>query len=309
MQTRPVAVDSPYAALLGAVPVRAETVRVLGSDTRFWDYGAPDAAVTIIAVHGYRGEHHGLEPVIAHLAGLRVIGPDLPGFGESTPMTEADHSVAGYGAWLRGFVAALGLPRHPVILGHSFGSIVVSHAIADGLDAPRLILLNPIAAPALKGPQAVMTWLTMLWYRIGRFLPERAGTAWLGNPAIVRFMSVMLAQSKDRRLRRWIHDQHATYFSRYSDRDTVVAGFKASIGSDVSEVAGSLTMPTLLVGASNDPITTVAAYERLHELIPGSDLVILPGVGHLIHYEKPREAAGEIVRFLGVGQVVGDELT
>ncbi len=298
------AVDSPYAALLGAVPVRAHAVRVLGSDTHYWDYGPMDAAATVIAVHGYRGEHHGLEPVVAHLAGVRVISPDLPGFGESTPLTETDHSIDGYAAWLRGFVAALDLPVDPVILGHSFGSIVVSHAIADGLETPKLILLNPIAAPALKGPQAVMTWLTLLWYRVGRLLPERAGAAWLGNRGIVRFMSGMLAQSKDPALRRWIHDQHATFFSRYSDRDTVVEGFRASIGSDVSEVAGSIHVPTLLVGASNDPITTVAAYERLHELIPGSELVILQGVGHLIHYEKPREAAEAIVDFLGSGRVV-----
>ena len=299
------AVDSPYAALLGAVPVRVGEVRVLGSETHFWDYGPEDAAATVIAVHGYRGEHHGLEPVVAHLAGLRIISPDLPGFGDSTPLTEREHTIDGYAAWLRGFVAALDLAQPPVILGHSFGSIVVSHAIADGLETPKLILLNPIAAPALKGPQAAMTQLTLLWYRVGRALPERAGAAWLGNRAIVRFMSGILVQTKDRELERWIHDQHATYFSKYSDRDTVIAGFRASIGSDVSEVVDSITMPTLLVGASNDPITTVAAYERLHELIPGSELVILQGVGHLIHYEKPREAAEAIVGFLGVGSVVG----
>jgi pimeloyl-ACP methyl ester carboxylesterase len=298
-----VAVESPYAALLGEVPVRAHAVRVLGSDTHYWDYGPVDAATTVIAVHGYRGEHHGLEPIVAHLAGLRIISPDLPGFGDSTPLRDADHSIEGYASWLREFVAALDLAQQPVILGHSFGSIVVSHAIAGGLETPKLILLNPIAAPALKGPQAVMTWLTLLWYRVGRLLPERAGAAWLGNRGIVRFMSVMLAQSKDKTLRRWIHDQHATYFSRYSDRDTVIAGFRASIGSDVSEVAGSIHVPTLLVGASNDPITTVAAYHRLQGLMPSSQLVILQGVGHLIHYEKPREAAEAIVAFLGSGSV------
>lgn len=299
------AVASPYAALLAAVPVREGAVEILGSRTRYWDYGPADAPVTLVAVHGYRGEHHGLEPVVAHLRGVRVIAPDLPGFGESSPLTGTDHSVEGYGRWLAAFIDALGLPERPVVLGHSFGSIVVSHAVADGLQTPKLILLNPIAAPALKGPNGVMTRLTLLWYRIGRALPDRAGAAWLGNPAIVRFMSQLLAQSKDAELRRWVHDQHRTYFSRYSDRDTVVEGFRASIGSDVSEVAGRLRLPTLLVGASNDPITTVAAYERLHAAIPGSELHIIQGVGHLIHYEKPREAAKQIVRFLGAGGVAG----
>lgn len=291
-------VVSPYAALLAAVPVRHGEVEVLGSRTRYWDYGPLDAPVTIVAVHGYRGEHHGLEPVVAHLDGIRVIGPDLPGFGESTPLTESDHSVEGYGRWLAAFVRALDLASPPVILGHSFGSIVASHAVAQGLETPKLILLNPIAAPALKGPNAFMTRLTLLWYRIGHALPERAGSAWLGNRAIVRFMSGLLAQTEDAQLRRWVHDQHRTYFSRYSDRDTVVEGFRASIGSDVSEVARELTMPTLLVGASNDPITTVAAYQRLHEAIPGSTLHIIQGVGHLIHYEKPREAAEQIMAFV-----------
>ncbi len=141
---------------------------------------------------------------------MRIISPDLPGFGDSTPLTRRLTTPStGYAAWLREFVAALDLPVKPVILGHSFGSIVVTHAIALGLETPKLILLNPIAAPALKGPQAVMTWLTLLWYRVGRLLPDRAGAAWLGNRGIVRFMSVMLAQSKDKALRRWIHDQHA----------------------------------------------------------------------------------------------------
>ena len=43
-------------------------------------------------VHGYRGDHHGLEPVIAAAAdGVRIISPDLPGFGESTPLDGTGH--------------------------------------------------------------------------------------------------------------------------------------------------------------------------------------------------------------------------
>jgi pimeloyl-ACP methyl ester carboxylesterase len=87
---------NPYAHLVAETPVREASVQVLGSTTRYWDYGPQDASVTIIAVHGFRGEHHGLEPVIAHLSAtgagveaIRVINPDLPGFGASTPMTEA----------------------------------------------------------------------------------------------------------------------------------------------------------------------------------------------------------------------------
>lgn len=297
-------VPSPYADLLDAVPPSVETIEVLGSRTRYWTYGPADGA-PLVVVHGYRGDHHGLEPVIAHLDGVRVISPDLPGFGDSSPLAGLSHDIDGYSAWLSAFVRALGLEGAP-ILGHSFGSIVVSHAVANGLGTSRMILVNPIAAPALSGPNGVMSRLTLLYYRMGRALPEKLGSALLSSWLIVRFMSVFLAQTKDRGLRRWIHDQHHTYFSRYANRDSVVEGFEASISSDVSMVAGAIGVPTLLVGADRDPITTVGAQERLAELFPDARLEIIRGVGHLIHYEKPREAAAAIVEFLGTGRVVGD---
>jgi pimeloyl-ACP methyl ester carboxylesterase len=132
---------------------------------------------------------------------------------------------------------------------------------------------------------------------------SRFGARLLSNWGIVRGMSVFLAQTKDPQLRRWIHDQHHTYFSSYANRDTVVEGFEASISSDVSMFASRIAQPTLLIGADNDPITTVAAQEKLETLFPDARLVILKGVGHLVHYEKPREAAEYLVEFLGAGRV------
>ncbi|MBC7591992.1 MAG: alpha/beta hydrolase [Salinibacterium sp.] len=295
--------DSPYAALLADTPPREGTVDVLGVATHFWEYGPRDAATTVVVVHGYRGEHHGLEPVIAHLRGLRIISPDLPGFGESGAMVGRTHDIAGYTAWLGGFVASMGVDGTAVILGHSFGSIVVSSAVAGGLRTPRMILVNPIAAPALEGPNAVMSRVTLTYYRAGRALPERLGKSLLSNWLVVRFMSIFLAQSKDPALRRWIHSQHHLYFSRYANRDTVVEGFEASISRDVSMFASAIAVPTLLIGADRDPITTVADQQTLANLFPDARLEILKGVGHLVHYEKPLEAATLIVDFLKDGSL------
>jgi pimeloyl-ACP methyl ester carboxylesterase len=278
-------------------------MRIMGGDTRYWVYGPEDATMTVIVVHGYRGEHHGLEPVIAQLRDIRIISPDLPGFGESSALVGIKHDIAGYSEWLRAFVDGLGVRGTAVIVGHSFGSIVSAAAVAGGLETPRLILINPIAAPALAGPNAFMSRLTLIYYRAGRALPERLGAALLSSWVIVRFMSVFLAQSKDPALRKWIHDQHHTYFSRYATRDSVVEGFEASISSDVSMYAARITTPTLLIGADHDPITTVEAQRTLETLFPDARLVILEGVGHLVHYEKPREAAAQLVEFLGAGSL------
>jgi pimeloyl-ACP methyl ester carboxylesterase len=301
-------VESPYAALVAATPVSERTVTVLGSETHYWTYGQADAPTTIVVVHGYRGEHHGLEPVIAHLRGIRIIAPDLPAFGVSTPMTEAPHSIDGYARWLAEFVETLGLggssnTDSAVILGHSFGSIVAAAAVAGGLETPRLILINPIAAPALRGPKAILTWLTVLYYETARILPDRAGRALLASPLIVRVMSSVMTETKDPVLKEWIDAQHDEYFSDFATPSTVVEGFHASIGSDVSEFAGRIHVPTLLIGAEKDPITRLSKLHELAENIEDSMLVVLPDVGHLIHYERPREAATAIVSFLGSGRV------
>ncbi|HNP15754.1 MAG TPA: alpha/beta fold hydrolase, partial [Terrimesophilobacter sp.] len=112
---------SPYAAQLDKIPVEHREVAILGSETRYWVYGPEDAETTIVVVHGYRGEHHGLEPIVAHLPEYRFISADLPGFGESTPLKDQSHSIDGYAAWLDAFMAALEVRGTAVVLGHSFG--------------------------------------------------------------------------------------------------------------------------------------------------------------------------------------------
>ena len=97
-----------------------------------------------------------------------------------------------YVAWLTEFAAAVA--PGAVILGHSFGSIVTSAAVARGLATPRLILINPIGAPALEGPKGIMTRLAVLYYALGARLPERLGTALLRNRLIVRVMSITMAK-------------------------------------------------------------------------------------------------------------------
>ena len=290
---------SPYAARLGEIPVVRREARIAGGTTAYWVYGPDDADVpTIIAVHGFRGEHHGLEPVIAFLPGVRVISPDLPGFGETAPVPGREHDLSLYAGWLTEFARTVA--PGAVIVGHSFGSIVASAAVAGGLQTPRLVLINPIGAPALEGPKGVLTRLAVLYYTLGARLPERIGTALLRHPLIVRVMSVTMAKTGDPALRRFIHDQHDTYFSRFADRDVLHDAFVTSVSHDVRAFAGVIDVPTLLIAAQRDDITPIEAERRLATMFRDAELVEIADVGHLIHYETPAEAAGAIRRFLRI---------
>jgi pimeloyl-ACP methyl ester carboxylesterase len=277
-------VPSPYAARLDHVRVRRDEAEVLGGRTAYWTYGPEDAETTVLAVHGFRGDHHGLESVVAFLPGVRVI---MPG---------REHDIDAYAQWLTAFADQVA--PGAVILGHSFGSIVVSAAVAGGLRTPRLILVNPIGAPALEGPKAVLTRLAILYYALGARLPERAGTELLRNRIVVRIMSLAMVKTSDPAVRRFVHDQHDTYFSDFADREVLREAFVTSVSHDVREYAPHIAVPTLLVAAQRDDITPIEAERALAPLFPDATLVEIAHVGHLIHYEAPAEAAAAIRRFL-----------
>jgi pimeloyl-ACP methyl ester carboxylesterase len=298
---------SPYAALLAEVPPVVDSVEVLGTATKYWAYGPSDASTTLVLVHGYRGDHHGLEPVVAQLRDVRIIAPDLPGFGGSEPFRDRAHDIAGYAAWLGDFVAALGL-GNAVVLGHSFGSIVVSHAVASGvLNPPKLILVNPIAALATSGPNVALTRVAVLGYKASARLPQAVGRWLIGSWGVVRVMSNVMATTSDKATRAWIHGQHHAYFSDFATMTSVVEGFEASVSQTVGDVASTISIPTLLIGAELDPITSVPAVHALADSMPDATLRMIPGVGHLIHYEQPRAAAEFIVEFLGAGRLADPE--
>lgn len=299
--------DSPITVDLAARE-RAHVLDVAGNAVHYWDYaavgssgtasGSPTAR-TIVMVHGFRGDHHGLERVVELLPGHRIIMADLPGFGSSPAFAHGRHDVPGYVTFLGDFLDALDLSPDTVLLGHSFGSIVVSHFVAatPGRVYP-LILLNPIASPALEGPKGIMTKLAVFYYWASARLPATLGNALLRSRIIVHIMSVTMAKTRKKSLLAFIHGQHHAYFSGFANRDMLLESFQASASGTVREVATDLVLPTLLIAGANDEIATLPKQHELLELLPDGELLVIDKVGHLIHYETPEPAAAAITDFL-----------
>lgn len=252
------------------------------------------AKQTIIMIHGFRGTHHGLALIAKRLEKrFTVIVPDLPGFAKGNSLKK--HDLDGYVTWLDGFVKKQNLKEKPLLLGHSFGSIVASAYVAKHpRSVAKLILVNPIGAPALEGPKQVLTKLAIFFYRVGERLPERAGRRWLGMKPMVMVMSITMAKTKDKKLRAFIHDQHLRYFSQFHSAKSVMEGFETSVSHTVAEFAASIPVPTLIIAASLDDITPLGKQFELVRLFKNAKLTTIDDVGHLTHYEKP----GEVVRLI-----------
>ncbi|GAB2466756.1 alpha/beta hydrolase [Promicromonospora xylanilytica] len=300
--------ELPYQALVEATPVRDADLELRGVRVHVRVYGAATAPHRMVFLHGLRGDHHGLEPIVAHLlrerSDLQVWVPDLPGFGASAPLPDGVHDVEGYAAWTAELLAAVA-PEGDVLLGgHSFGSIVAAAAVAGaagpGSRVRGLVLVNPIATAALDGPRRALSAVTVGVHRLAAALPERAGTGLLRHPLFTRVASLAMVTSTDRDMRRWILAEHDRYFSGFADRRTLLEAFHASVGTDVAAYASRISAPTLLVASENDDVAPLPSQRVLEPMFADARLAVVPRVGHLAHYEAPAAVARETAGFLAV---------
>ena len=286
----------------------------------------------MLLVHGFRGDHHGLEIIANYLLKLipnvSIISPDLPGFGRSADLPEGaqgkntrdensqgEDNINAYVAWLNDFVKhtnparedAQPLPLH--LVGHSFGSIVTS-AFADAHpnSLALLSLINPISEPALEGSQRVASRLASLYYRAGAALPEKIGYPLLRSQLITRASSEVMMRTKDKAMRRFINGQHAAYFGSFGSRRGVLSAYEASITHTAAEYAAAIRVPVQMLVAEDDDLGTPETARAMYATLTSRDLPatatgarerldMIPEVGHLIHYETPRLSAELIADF------------
>jgi pimeloyl-ACP methyl ester carboxylesterase len=226
--------------------------------------------------------------------------PDLPAFGESEPLL-LPHTIEHYADWLGAFIETLKLKNDTTLLAHSFGTIVLGCLAARGLNT-RVVLVNPVSAPALTGPKVFLTKLTTFYYRLAGLLGEKLGRRLLALKPIVWQVTEQMFIGKNIELKRWVDLQHQTYFSRFSSVEAAVEGFDASIAHDLTDYASDIKTDVLLICADRDEITPIVEQRQAAELYQNATYVELVGVGHLTHYQRPEEIARHTREFIAASR-------
>jgi pimeloyl-ACP methyl ester carboxylesterase len=67
---------------------------------------------------------------------------------------------------------------------------------------------------------------------------------------------------------------------------------------DVTPLLPTIHVPTLIAVGEEDTITPVALSQQMHEAIRGSELAVIPRVGHLPNLEQPDAFNTIVTRFL-----------
>jgi pimeloyl-ACP methyl ester carboxylesterase len=72
----------------------------------------------------------------------------------------------------------------------------------------------------------------------------------------------------------------------------------AAFGFDVLDRLGELRMPTLVLHGTGDNVVDYRNAELLAERIPGAQLRLFPGAGHLFFWEEPEATERALLEFL-----------
>lgn len=178
---------------------------------------------------------------------------------------------------IEALVAELKLDKLSIV-GISYGGeIAIQFAIKHADKVDRLVLFNttPYTSPWLKeiGHQ---------WNQIGK---TRDGSTYYKATIPVIYSPSFYEQKLD-----WMKKREQILLPIFSNPvflDQMERLTNSAENFDVRDHLNQIIAPTLIVAADEDYLTPISNQKHLHEMIKGSELVILPGVGHASMYEKP----------------------
>jgi pimeloyl-ACP methyl ester carboxylesterase len=221
----------------------------------------------VVLVHGYVGD--GLStwrPQLDGLAdGFDVIAWDLPGAGGSDDPPES-FGMSGFADALAGFVAELGLDR-PHLVGLSFGGATLIEFCRRHQDlASTITLVGAYAGWAGSLPPAEVQRRLDQALALSRLPPEQL---------VEELLPTMFSASAPAGVVAEFSRALATFHP---------AGLRAmarAVTEDLTDALATIRLPTLLVYGEEDTRAPAGVAQKLHDAIPGSHLVQLPGAGHI----------------------------
>jgi pimeloyl-ACP methyl ester carboxylesterase len=238
----------------------------------------------LVLLHGFGGNKDYFAPLARGLTPkYRVIIPDLAGFGESTKSADLDYSPTSQADRVHALLAGLDISSAHIAGTSMGGQIAATYAARYPQETASLLLINSagiwsakpstIITNALQGNNAMLIGNVEDFLNLLDYITETPPK--LPMP-IARALADELIP---------LRPLHET-ISKQLLADSIEA-----------RIAG-LKVPTQIVWGDRDRIIDVDAVRILRELIPGSKVEIMSGVGHNITYERPHELLRLYVGFL-----------
>ncbi len=255
--------------------VRKEIVLPDGRRYAYLDGGQGEP---LLLLHGFGANKDAFSRAAFFLTPhYHVIAPDLLGFGESDHPQDADYAPLAQAERLHALAAALDLENLHLGGSSMGGHIALTYAARYPAEVKSLWLLDTggvWSAPGATAPQSIP-----ISVRSGDDLAKTLAFYMSEPPYIPTPMLNVLAQE---RIRNYALEQRI---------------LKQVTGDSVEARVAGIATPTLIVWGEQDRALSVATAGILHKLLANSQVILMPGTGHLPMQEQPQQTAEDYVRF------------
>lgn len=244
-------------------------------------YEVAGAGVPVILLHGFPFSRQmwRLQSPLART--VRLITPDLRGFGESEG---APSSLDELSEDLHALVTHLQLPSF-VLGGFSMGGYVLFRYLARHADRVKALLLLDTRADAdtPDGRQRRYDGIARI---------EKEGPAGYLDDFVKLVVSVKTLQSRPDVIR-GLRDQVEKV------RPATLAGALRAMAErpDSTPLLPTIRVPTLIVVGEDDKPTPPEGARRMHAAIAGSQFVLIPEAGHVSNLEQPERFNAALASF------------
>ena len=229
-------------------------------------------AANVVLVHGAGGSHLGWPAALRQLPDYAVYAVDLPGHGRSAP-PGCDNIIA-YSDTLAAFVTTLKSDK-VILIGHSMGGAIAQMmALRHAEKTAGLILIGTGAR--LPVSDMILGQATTNFAATVDFVTKYAWAR--GTPdSLIEIGREQMNESSPQVLR---------------------GDYVACNTFDVRERLSQIHVPTLVIAGSVDMMTPYKFGQFLADNIPGAQLVVIEGGGHMMMLEQPGLVTTAVTRFL-----------
>lgn len=247
------------------------------------------AGPPVLLLHGigggrriWRGAASGTAEALA-AGGCEVFALDLPGYGDSSEAMPG--GVPEMAAQIERWHDALALPPLAIV-GHSMGGMVAQELAAT---APRRVaaLVLACTSPAFGPPGG--GW--QAGFVAERVAPLDAGLGMAGVAArlVPRMVSPQAVPGAV---------EQASAVMAAVPEATYRAALAGIVAFDRRADLARIAVPTLCLAGEHDGTAPPAVLQRMAARIPGAEVAVLPGAGHIANVEQPAAFNATVLQFL-----------
>ena len=240
----------------------------------------------LLLIHGFGGNKDNFTRIARQLEGYHLIIPDLLGFGESSKPMNADYRSEAQATRLHELLQAKGLTSNIHVGGNSMGgAISVAYAAKYPSEVKSLWLVDSAGFwsagihEALAGATLENNPLLINsnedFYKMYDFVMYKP-------PYLPKSVKAVFAQERiaNKELHAKILEQIVT--DNVEERAKVIAQYK---------------IPTLVVWGEKDQIIKPETVKLIKEIIPQSEVIMMPEVGHVPMVEALDKTADDYKAF------------